>query len=165
MSEELDESILHIDEHHLDKECIQLPSQYHQAAFAAASTNQDIDELKSELKVVEATFHLAVRKEPAKYGLEKITEGALDELTLLNPKVRELDKKIRALENKQTMQKLLVASLDVKKRSLSNLVDLHVAGWHAQVKPSGEGREALKKISRDRVSRPIAWKKNKDRDE
>lgn len=160
------ESIVSIDEHALDKECVRLPSQYRQAAYNAAETNRDIDELKRELKVVDAEVCLRVRKEPTKYGLDKITEGALKEMVTLNPKVRELEGKIAALEHKVAMQKALCSALDMKKRSLTNLVELHSAGYHAEVRPSAAGRDHLKTVSQQRLSKPLPWKaRQKEKDD
>lgn len=157
-------SIVAISEFELDKECVRLPSQYRQAAFNAAETNRDIDEAKAELKVTEAELCIKIRQDPSKFGLEKLTEGALREMVLLNPKVRALEAKIRGLEHTESMQKALCAALDMKKRSLTNLVELHSAGYHATVRPSPEGRETLNKISRDRTSKPLPWKQQKEKD-
>lgn len=142
--------MLAIDEHRLDRECCQLPSQYRQVAFAAAQTAQNIDELKAELRVIEAEIHLRIRSNPLEHGLEKITEGAINEVTSLNPKFLALEKKIRILEKNLAMEKILVFAMDYKKRALTNLVDLHVAGWFAQVRPTEERRSALKPISVNR---------------
>lgn len=153
--QEDDTSVIGIDEHHLDRECVKLPTQYHQVAYQAAETARDIDELKAELKVAEAEIRLKVRSSPEKFGLEKVTEGVLDEIATLNPKVMELGKKIRRKEAEAAMCKAMVSTLEVKKRSLTNLVELHSAGYHAEVRPSKAGREGLDRLSRERISRPI----------
>jgi SMC interacting uncharacterized protein involved in chromosome segregation len=152
--------LLSIDEHKLDRECIQLPSQYRQAAFQAAQTLIDIDELKAQLRVSEAELHQQIRSTPGKFGLDKVTEGSINEVTLLNPKIMALEKRIRDLDKKYAMEKILVSAMDYKKRALTNLVDLHVAGWHAEVHHTEERSKALKQIS---VSRsPAIERKRRD---
>jgi regulator of replication initiation timing len=158
------EDILQIDEHRLDRECIKLPVQYRQAAYQAAETSKDIDEAKAELKVAEASIHLKIRNTPGQFNLEKVTESAIDEVTSLNPKIILLEKKIRELEQKQAMEKILVSAIDYKKRSLNNLVELYAAGWHAQVRPSEEGRQALRKISNSRSPAIVRNRREPDSD-
>lgn len=155
--------LLSIDEHRLDRECIQLPSQYRQAAFQAAQTSQTLDELRAELRVSEAELHQQIRATPGKFGLEKVTEGSIAEITLLHPKIMALEKRIRDLERKHSLEKILVAAMDYKKRALTNLVDLHVAGWHAEVKPTAERSQALRQISTNRS--PAIERKRRDQPE
>ncbi len=152
--------MLSIDEHHLDRECVNLPSQYYQAAYVAGETERDINELNAQLEIVEAEFHIKIRQSPGTFGFDdkKPSEGAIKEITALNPKVIELSRKLRALAHKHEMEKILVAGFGYKKTSLSNLVELHSAGYHATVKPSGEGKVLLQSISRERVSRPLPLK-------
>lgn len=163
------ESIVHINEHELDKECVRLPSQYRQAAWNAAELNRDIDEVKSELEVATAEVFMKIRTaEPSKYGLEKYSEGAIKEIAAMDPKTRGLEKKIRDLAYKAALMKALCSALDMKKRSLTNLVELHSAGYHAEVRASERGREALRTLSRSRIappqSRETLMKKRKERD-
>lgn len=161
------ESIVHIDEHRLDRECVRLPSQYRQAAWQAAELNRDVDELKAQLEVVEAEFNLKVRQDPSKFGLEKLTEAALKELGILHPEMRKIEEKIRRAAHKEKLMAALCRALDMKKRSLTNLVELHSAGYHAEVRPSESGRDALRKISRSRIAPPMPRDKlmKKDRSE
>lgn len=155
------EEILQIDEHHLDRECIHLPNQYRQAAFQAAELERDIAETEAELQVREADLCLKIRATPGQFHLEKVTEGAIKELLLINPELRRMEEKLRQLRFKADLMKKLCTAIDMKKRSLTNLVELHSAGYHAEVRPSPRGRESLEKISRDRISRPIPWDKKK----
>jgi SMC interacting uncharacterized protein involved in chromosome segregation len=160
---EVDESILQIDELALDKECKFLPSQYMQAANLAVGYNRDVDELKAGLSVREAELSLDIRRaEPSKYGLEKVTESAIKEILVLDPKIQEIERKIRKTEHRREMAQKLVSALDVKKRSLTNLVELHSSGYHATVRPSDKGRDHLRKVSRNRISRPIKWERKQD---
>lgn len=159
-------SILDINQGELDKECVRLPSQYRQVAYQAAETAMDIDDLEAQLKMAEAEFHMRVRSTPpeqipTKFNIPKLTEDALKELTLLTPKVQDLMQKIRALQRKVTLDRTLLSGMEMKKRMLTNLVDLHSAGWHAEVRPSSPaGREKMTKISRGGVAPPMAWKKD-----
>jgi hypothetical protein len=157
------ESVIHINEHELDKECVRLPAQYHQAAWQAGETIRDIDEATATLKVREAEVFLAIRgSEPSKFGLEKYSEGSIKELAEIDPDLIQLKAKIRQLDHKLAMENVLVKALDFKRRSLTNLVELHSSGYHAQVRPSAPAKQALDQISRQRISKPLPWKQRKD---
>lgn len=156
---ESSESVIHINEHELDKECVRLPAQYHQAAWQAGETIRDIDEATATLRVKEAEVFLAIRgSEPAKYGLDKFNETNLKEIAELEPTLHQMKAKIRQLDHKLAMENILVKALDYKRRSLTNLVELHSAGYHAQVRPSGPGKQTLDSISRQRIAKPMPWK-------
>lgn len=152
-------SIIHINEHELDKECVRLPSQFHQAAWQAGETVRDIDEANATLKVKEAEVFLAIRGAgPEKFGLDKFSEASIKELAELDPDLQKMKANVRRLEHKLGMENVLVKALDYKRRSLTNLVDLHAAGWFSQVRPSGQGKQALDSISRQRIAKPMPWK-------
>lgn len=149
------EDILQIEETRLNRECVRLPNQYRMASFQAAQIDRDIAETQAEKDVFEAELQLKIRKEPEMFELEKITEGAIKEIVATNEDVQKLDKKLRRLRHQRDLFKALVNGLEMKKRSLTNLVELHAAGWYAEVRPSSEGREAMNKLSRERLARPI----------
>lgn len=152
---EEESNILNIDESRLNRECVRLPNQYRQVAFQLAETDRDIAEAEAERDVRKAELALKIRNSPAEFGMEKVTEDCLKQIIVANPRIQKLEAKIRTLRHKQSMEKALVAGLEVKKRSLTNLVELHSAGYFAEVRMSGQGRESLDKISRERQARPI----------
>lgn len=165
-SRESSESVIHINEHELDKECVRLPAQFHQAAWQAGETVRDVDEATATLKVKEAEVFLAVRgSEPSKYGLDKFSEASLKEIAELEPTLRQMKAKVRQLEHKLAMENVLVKALDYKRRSLTNLVELHTSGYHAQVRPSAPGKQSLDQISRQRISKPLPWKANQRKEQ
>jgi hypothetical protein len=163
---ESSESVIHINEHELDKECVRLPAQYHQAAWQAAETIRDIDEATATMKVKEAEVHMAIRgADPASFGLAKHSEGSIDELAEMDPTLIKMKAKIRELNAKLSMENVLVKALDFKRRSLTNLVELHSAGYHAQVRPSAPAKQTLDQISRQRISKPMPWKNQRRENE
>lgn len=165
-SRETSESVIHINEHELDKECVRLPAQYHQAAWQAGETIRDIDEATAALKVKEAEVFLAIRgAEPSKFGLDKYSEASIKEIAELDPTLIQMKAKLRQLDHKLGMENVLVKAMDYKKRSLTNLVELHSNGYQAQVRTSAPARQALDQISRQRISKPLPWKNRKEQDQ
>lgn len=152
-AELLDESCLQIDELDLGKECIRQPHLYFQAATRAADARLTADEYKNTLEVVEAELKRKMREKPEKYGLEKITEGAIDERVKVHSKYKDAQKEHLDARHKQNLADALVAALDQKKRSLTLMVNLHATTYFADVKPSEGGREVAREMTRK--SRPV----------
>ncbi len=79
----------------LDKAWQEQPSLYMRYAEKAAKARQTEDELKEQLEVLEAKLAKEMRTDPDKYGLSKVTEGALKEAVIAH----EERQKLSALEN------------------------------------------------------------------
>jgi len=158
---ETNDDILQIDENRLDKECVRLPFQYRQASVQAADSARDLDEARAELDVREAELFAEMNRNPDKFGLEKTTNDVVKAAIRAHVRVQKIEKRIRELAHKAQLDKSLVTALEFKKRSLTNLVELHGAGYHAEVRTSEQGREHLKKVSRGKQARPLS----RDRDE
>jgi chorismate mutase len=146
-------SVVQIDEHNLDKECINLPSQYLQYAHLAAEAKRDVGELKAELDVVEADLSKSVRADPAKYGIEKLTEAGLKEVVRTRKAYRETQDRLQEAQYHAELAQAVVWALEHKKRSLTLLVDLHGMGYFSSPKVSKAGREAVDDMTKNRVRR------------
>ena len=140
---EASENVVQIDEAHLDKECIRLPSDYLKWAHKSADAKRDVDEAKNALEVAEADASRDIRENPARYGLEKVTEKAIGECLATAPSYQA---KVRAhieAKHKAEMVQAVVWALEHKKRTLTLLVELHGMGYFSQPKVSAKGREAV----------------------
>ena len=147
------ESIVLIDEHKLDKECLRLPSDYLKWAHRTADLRRDIDEAKGELEVVEAELGKKIRAKPAVYGLEKITESAIKEVISLQDEYQDARAKIRELDHDYQLAQAVVGALEQKKRSLTLLVDLHGMSYFSEPALSANGREKVEKMTQSAVRR------------
>jgi hypothetical protein len=141
--EALDRPLVQIDDTNLGRECVRIVSQYRQAAYNAADAGKDVDEAKATLEVVEAEARLHVRNTPGQYGLDKVTEGAINEIVVCQPRVLKAQQRLIKAKHRQDILSAVVATLEVKKRSLTLLVELHGMSYFADVKVSREGKEAV----------------------
>ena len=148
-------SIVGIDQAHLDKECIQLPTHYIRFAYMAAEAKRDVDESKAALDVVQADTAKSVRATPAKYGIEKLTESAVSAAVLVTPEYQHALKVHQKALHAHRMSEAVVWALEHKKRSLTLLVELYGLGYFSDVKISAKGKEAVQKMSRQRSSLPL----------
>lgn len=154
-------SIVQIDEHNLDKECIRLPHDFLQYAHLAAEARRDLDEAKAELDVVEAKVARFVRNTPAKYGIaEKVTEGAIKAAVATDRRYLEQQKKVNEAKHQLDMLQAVVSALETKKRSLTLLCDLMGMSYYSNPKVSEAGKEAVERMTQERVRRPA--RRNED---
>jgi preprotein translocase subunit SecD len=147
------ESVLLIDEHALDKECINLPSNFLRYAHKLAEAKRDVIELKNKLEVVQADLGKKVRDNPAVYGLEKVTEKAIEDVVTRSKEGQAAQREINEAQHNVEMLSAIVRALEMKKSSLTMLVDLHGMGWHANVKVSEEGKRAVEDMTKRNVRR------------
>jgi len=144
-------AIVQIDEMHLDKECIRLPSQFLQFAHFAADKRRDVDECKAQLDVVEADLGRRIRDMPNKFGLEKVTEAALVGTILLQKEYKEALGNLNKARYQSDLVQAVVSALEHKKRTLTLLVELHGMGYFSSVKVSEKGKEAIDEMNKRRA--------------
>lgn len=149
------ESVVSIDENNLDRECIKLPTQYLQAAFQSAEAKRDVAEGKSELSVVEADLNRAIRADPATYGIEKITESAINAAIATSKEYTKAKQALQEFEYYADLAQALVWALEHKKRSLTLLVELHGMSYFSKPKVSEAGREAVERMTQRKVRRSM----------
>jgi chorismate mutase len=147
------EQIVQIDEHHLDKECIQLPSQYLHYAFMAAEAKQDVSEAKSLLEVTEAEVAKKVRANPEDFDIEKVTEKAVSSAVITTKEYREAQQDCFNVQHDYDIAQAVVWAMEHKKKALSLLVELHAMSYSPDVKVSTEGKQAVERMMQGRVRR------------
>lgn len=146
-------SIVEIDELHLDRECVRLPTDYLKAANASADAKRDLAEFENALEVVESELSKEIRTDPQSFGLDKLTEAAIKALLPTMKGYRLALKDVQGARYKADLAQALVWAMEHKKRALTLLVELHGMGYFAQPKVSKEGREAVDKMMQRRVFR------------
>lgn len=150
------QGLVSIDELALDKECVRLPSDYLKCAHHAADCRRDAAEAINRVKVTEADLSKQIRENPGKFGLEKITESAINNLVLGAPIYQKAQAEQREAAYNSDLADVAVRSMDHKKSALKMLVDLHVMGYSANIKVSGNGRQAMEEQSKRETRRPIS---------
>ena len=153
MRENNSESIVVIDEHNLDKECINLPGQYLKYAHQAINQKRTWDEAKARLEVTQAEVSQLIRNNPEKYGLEKVTESGISSAVLIHKRYQEAQAELIAARHAQEMSQAVVSALEHKKRSLTLLVDLHGMGYFSNPKVSQKGKEAVEEMMKRKTRR------------
>lgn len=142
-------SIITIDEHALDKECVRLPGDYLKYALQAADARRNLDEMRAELEVKRASLSRKIRETPADYGIEKVTESAIESAITLNDYVKAIEARIIECKHEQEKLQAVVASLEMKKRSLTLMVDLLGMSYFSHPKISEGGQKAVERMRQE----------------
>lgn len=148
-------SVVEIDEFRLDRECIRLPTDYLRYATRAAEAKRDVVEAKNRLSVVEADLGKHIRDMPGKHGLEKVTEGALKEVILTHKDYKQAVQDYNEAVYESSLADAVVSALEIKKRTLTLLVELHGMSYFANPKVSERGREAVNEMGKRATRRPL----------
>ena len=151
---ELDVSV---DENALDVEWTFQPRKYFRYAAKLADARRDADQAKTEVELTKAELELAIRSNPEKFDLTKVTEAAVASTVLSQAEystARQAD-----LDARHTVDVLqaAVAALDHRKRALEGLVQLRLANYYSSPRaPEGaeeDVREMEKRLVRNRGRR------------
>jgi hypothetical protein len=116
---------LKIEETALDVECLNQPRLMMKYSEEYASVQAEMADAKEELDVFEAKADAAIRNDPEKYGITKITEAAVKAAILLDEDCAEKRKELRRLKEKVDLISGAVRSVDARKKMLELLVQLY----------------------------------------
>ena len=114
-----------IDPDALDVEWLRQAGLMLQYGKYAAQAKLELDAAKEKLEVVKAELAQAIRADPGKFGLAKVTEGAVTEEILTQKSHEEASGIYLAAKYEADMALYAVRAIEQKKTALENLVRLH----------------------------------------
>lgn len=113
-----------IDPDALDVEWLEQPRLMLKYGQIAAEAKNTADNLKEALDSFKAGLDLDIRKEPEKFGIAKITEGAIQSAILQDDKHKELSEELANARYEAEMAKVASMAISTRKDALENLVRL-----------------------------------------
>lgn len=157
-----------VDPDKLDEQWFIQPDLVYKHSRNLAETREVRDRAKLAVKVAEedlkqiaATIDLMVRKLPEKFGLEKVTESAVEKTVILQPDYKEGQKAVRRAMSKLIdaeknvgIMEAVVTALAHKRPALENGVKLHLAGYFASPREGSETTRELKEARADKAFGP-----------
>lgn len=120
-----------IDESSLDLEWLNHPSKVLKVTELQAQLKKELDMASEELSCIKAELDLAIRRDPRKYGIEKITETAIGSATQMDENYQEATQKVIDARYEYQNAQGAVTAFDHRKSSLENLVKLLNQGYFA----------------------------------
>lgn len=154
---------IEIDVNALDVEWAKQASLFGEYCEAQAVARDKADRIKEALEVKAAALGLKIRSNPASYGLEKITEGSVQAIILLDKDYATTAESLANARYELDIMVAAVRSLDQKKSALENLVRLQGQNYFAGPSvPRNIGKEWVEDVerrsARDKVKRSIGRK-------
>ena len=114
---------LSIDLNALDTEWLEQPERFYDVATQAAEAKREVERTKLALDIAEAELDNDIRANPVKYGIAKITEGAISSaIKLAKPYQDAVNTHADAQLHNNHMQSG-VQAFDQRKKALENLVE------------------------------------------
>ncbi len=144
---------LTIDPDRLDRNWLDQPKLYFQYAAELADARKTLDQTKAEVDICRAEIDLAIRSDPEKYGISKITETAVATTILLQDSYKRGQNRILEAKHEVDILSAVVAALDHRKSALQNMVQLHLANYYSTPRVSGEDREAVDDMEKRAIRR------------
>lgn len=172
------ESLIEPDKDLLDEEWVRQPKLYHTYAVKLANAKMNVEEAKAdydlaeaELKRVAGEVSLKIRKEPNKYGIEKITEDAVNSRVINSNAYKEARSDVDAAaavildyKHKVDIIAAAVRAIEHRKESLENLVKLVLADYYSTPRIDGNenARRTVDDIEKRSAYRKASKRLNKD---
>jgi hypothetical protein len=136
------ENFTNIDLGSLEVEWLRQPRLYGKYSAKLADAKKDLSEAKAAEEVTEAEVKRRIRRNPQKYGMNKITEPAVKETMVLHPLYQRAVAAVNSAKHVVDVLEGLINTLEHRKRTLENLVTLHGQNYFSKPKsPKGYGRE------------------------
>ena len=133
----------------LDVEWTKQAQTFFKYAELTAKARDAMDRKKEKIDILEATMGLKIRTNPASYGLEKITEGAVQSTILIDQNHIDVLAELADLKYEYEVLIAAVRALDQKKSALENLVRLQGQNYFAGPSvPREIGKEWVKETER-----------------
>ena len=161
---DLDESILLIDLNRLEEECANQPKLFFKFGCQLTEAQEKVAVAKNALEVVKAELDVAIRLNPSKFGLEKITDKAIPPVILTQPQCGDaFNAYVQAKSNAGIIQ-IMVDSLDQRKRMLEKEVDLHGQKYFAKPYVPSEMNEDVEEIRKTSSRKKMKKRRSRSRD-
>jgi len=156
------EEDIQIDCNALDVEWVQQPELMRKYSNYAADTRREVDNTKERLDVGKAKLELEVRQSPEQFGLEKVTESAIQSTILLQQEYQNLIKEYNDAKYENNVAEAAVRAVDQRKTALENLVRLLAASYFAGPQsPRDLSQEVLKDTERKMKNAKVKLKRKK----
>ena len=156
------ENDFQIDRFRLDDEWCGQPHLYHRYAVALVDAQREFDEAKNSSAVMRSEVELAIRKDPDRYALPKVTEGVIKAALDSSEELKEAEQVVIDARHKVGVLEAAVNALDHRKRALSDLVSLHLADYFAKPVARENGKEAVEEMGKQRARRPRKRREDDD---
>jgi hypothetical protein len=120
-----------INDQELDIEWLEQPTKMFKYCSIAAQTRKELDQAKENVDVVKAGLDQAIRNNPGNFGLEKVTDKAIESVITTDKEYIKASNAYIQAKYENEMALAAVRACDQRKDALENLVRLHGQSYFA----------------------------------
>lgn len=114
-----------IDPEQLDVECLRQAELFFKWSERACRAREHLEKQKLRLEILEADLLHRCRRKPQRFGLTKSTEGAIAAAVRRSPEYMDASDDLLKAKNDSAILDRAVATMEMKKRMLESLIQLH----------------------------------------
>lgn len=144
---------IQIDEHRLDEEWLEQPRKYFRYAAKLADARRELDAAKAALDVTRAVTDRAIREDPAKFGLSKITEKSIEATVPVQKPCMEGQAAVIEARHDVDILQAAVGSLEQRRKALEHLVTLLMANYFASPRAPDGAKDRMREMEKKSVRR------------
>lgn len=136
-------SRISIDPTQLEKECVNQPILYDEIGELTTEYQAIVKGAENHLDFVSAEISTNVRKDPAKYGVDKVTDKSVESTVVLSKEYQAAVAEVIESNKVLGFLKVLQNSVEQRKPMINNLVTLYVHNFYGQEHNMGSERKIL----------------------
>jgi hypothetical protein len=121
----------------LDQACRENPQLTVQWGIRRARARKKAAEAKNALKLCYAETSMDVRKDPASWGLLKVTEDSVEQVVIASPKYQECQRALLEADEEDALLDAVMTALADRREQLSNDVKLYGQQYWSKPDMSG----------------------------
>lgn len=144
----------------LDREWLDHPGRYMEVVQNAVDARAEMDAAKDAMEVVAARLDAAIRAEPEKFGLSKVSESAVANAVLLQDEYQTARARYATARRTHALVDGAVSAFEHRKKALENLTQLTLQGYRAAPVVAGVTREQVMARASAPVHRDIQSRMN-----
>jgi len=132
-----------IDKNNLSNECVNQPIMYSEIGEMATKAKSQARRAKDFYELVVARKKTDIRANAEKYGITKVTEGAIDAITIQNGEVQGALVSLRDAEEISEALSILLGAGEQRKAMIRDLVTLYVYEYYSNTDMKGDERDSI----------------------
>ena len=143
MAENIDRSYrqeVKIDKFNLDKEWLEQAEKFIAWGEKKVDAEKARDDKKQEVELIKAELSTKIRENPKQFGLEKVTEAAINEVIIQDGVYQSKNREYFDLVSAVKLLAIVVQGFEQRKTALEEEVKLYLNGYWAD--PRSKGKDA-----------------------
>lgn len=150
---------LPIDPFDLETECVNQPVMYAEVGELATEARSTAKLAKDKLEYTKADLSFKIRKEPGKYGVEKITEASVEAAVTLQPEYQTVSTAVIEAQRIADSFGILQESVGQRKSMIRDLVTLFVFKYYSTQHEMGQDKHQVGEVSGEVTKEEILKKR------